>query len=166
MLRGRLILQGAVMLLITAMCAPAGAWTVECVHVTHGDTIRVKKEGREIDCLMYGVHTPGRGKKPWGKAAREYTSRAILGKTIRIDPITKDSRGRVVGLVYTPAGEMLNEELIENGLAEFHRRFCTSNVLCVKLNYLERQARNIGSGMWEEEKEGEPKKQKKYGNAR
>lgn len=130
-----------------------------------GDTIKVKKEGKEYTVRFLAVDTPETVKKnadiePYGKEASNYTCDRVTNAkkiVLEYDPKSSetDKYGRVLAWVYTD-GDMLQEKLIEQGYAEV--AYLYGNYLYTdELQELEREAKKNKKGMWsltEEERNG------------
>jgi len=128
----------------------AASFTGKVVKVSDGDTIQVLKDGKavkirlaEIDCpeIGHGRKRPG---QPYGKAAKQFALNLVSSKTVRIDVITKDRYGRLVGKVVLANGSILNKLLVEVGLAWVYRRYAKDPVLFD----LEVKAKTAERGLW------------------
>ncbi len=119
--------------------------------VIDGDTV-VLFSGEKI--RYKGINTPeiaheGSPAEPFGYEAKEFNQRLVAGKRVRI--LTKgrssDQYGRTLAYLYLPDGRMVNEILLQKGLAyvtvkgpnaPFARRFVD----------LQRRAMKNGVGLW------------------
>lgn len=164
----RLAVRGVVLAVIVALvgvstvtAAPsttATALTGTVVRVVDGDTIDVRLDGREERVRLIGVDTPETvhpevGVEPWGPEASQFTKTHLPPGTrvhLELDVQQRDRYGRLLAYLYLPDGRMLNEVLLQEGLAQ---------LLTVPPNvrYVERfvtaqqQARQARKGIWSEE---------------
>ena len=125
------------------------------IRVVDGDTIVVSPNEK---VRLIGVDTPetvhpNRIVECFGKDAKEFTRRAVEGKTIRLvlDDINrvrqhKDRYGRTLAYAYLEDGRMLNRELISQGYAHAYTRFRFR--YRVEFRQLERTARDQAVGLW------------------
>ncbi len=125
------------------------------IRVVDGDTIVVSPNEK---VRLIGVDTPEtvHPKKIvecFGKDAKEFTRRAVEGKTVRLvlDDVNrirqhKDRYGRTLAYAYLEDGRMLNRELISQGYAHAYTRFRFR--YRVEFRQLERTARDQAVGLW------------------
>lgn len=73
-------------------------------------------------------------------------------KIVRIDVITKDRYGRIVGKVYLSDGSTLNKRLVEAGLAWVYRQYAKDPVLFG----LKAKAKIAKRGLWSDPKSVPP----------
>lgn len=115
------------------------------VEVIDGDTLEVWVEGAPPEKLrirLSGIDTPERD-QPWGQRAREALAARVADALVRINGITTDRYGRVVGEVY--AGDVcVSCELVREGHAWVYRRYTDDAVLIG----LEEDAREHRRGLW------------------
>ncbi len=130
-----------------------------------GDTIKIKKEGKEYTVRFLAVDTPETVKRnnpvePFGKEASNYTCKMVSNAkklTLEYDKGSSetDKYGRLLAWVYTD-GVMLQEELIKNGYAEvayLYGKYAYTEYL----QDLEQQAKEKKVGIWsltDDEKDG------------
>ena len=125
------------------------------IRVVDGDTIVVSPNEK---VRLLGVDTP-ETKHPrkavecFGQDAKEFTRRAVEGKTITLvlDKVNtkrrhKDRYGRTLAYAYLADGTMLNAELIRQGYAHAYTRFPFRYL--VEFRELERTARSQSIGLW------------------
>jgi micrococcal nuclease len=125
------------------------------IRVVDGDTIVVSPNEK---VRLIGVDTPEtvHPKKIvecFGRDAKEFTRRAVEGKTIRLvlDDVNrvrrhKDRYGRTLAYAYLEDGRMLNRELIRQGYAHAYTRFRFR--YRVEFRQLEHAARDQAVGLW------------------
>lgn len=139
------------LILLTLPCQGfAASITGKVVKVSDGDTIQVLDAGKavkirlaEIDCpeTSHGAKKPG---QPYGQAAKKFALDLVAGKTVRVDVITRDRYGRVVGKVVLDDGSTLNKRLVGAGLAWVYRRYAKDPALYD----LEAEAKAARLGLW------------------
>jgi micrococcal nuclease len=139
--------------------APAGEAVVIDVH--DGDTIVVQRGTQQATVRLIGVDTPetGRPETPvqfHGPEAADFTRRALLGRTVRLDfePPDRpggaiDKYGRVLAYVLTPEGRNFNLELVRLGYGRAYTVYPFTQQRTFER--AERAARKAGLGMWNRE---------------
>lgn len=136
----------AVFLFLTFFITSAvNAFEGVVVSVADGDTITVEHNGTTQKVRLNGIDCPEKSQR-YGKTAEKFTSKLVLGKTVKIKENGKDKYGRIIADVILEDGTVLNEELVRNGLAWWYQKY--SNDL--KLKQLEKQARSRAIGLWTE----------------
>ncbi|MDA3807591.1 MAG: thermonuclease family protein [Thiomicrorhabdus sp.] len=127
--------------------APAYAVKCEVYKVSDGDTIKVTCNGRKVKIRLYGVDTP-ETKQRYGLEATQYTTQAVLNKTVDIRVIDIDRYGRSVAIVQQ--GDFnLNEMLVRTGQAWVYDKYCKES-FCADFKQYEKQARQQRIGLWED----------------
>ncbi len=121
------------------------AWEGKITSVIDGDLIMAQHEGREEKLRLFGVDTPDEPQE-FGKEAREFTSRSVLGKTVEVEPVSQDRYGNIIAIV-SVGGITLNRELAASGLAWVFRGSCTRPE-CREWRRVEEEARQNGTGLW------------------
>ncbi|MFK7678649.1 thermonuclease family protein [Bacillus sp. Wb] len=99
-------------------------YNAECIRVIDGDTAEVNLDvgfnfSTKQKIRFLGVNTPERHQVGYSEATN-YTAQKILGKSLLIRTVEKDSFGRwLADVYYHDDGEFrsLNNELLEKGLA-------------------------------------------------
>ena len=100
--------------------------TATVLRVIDGDTIEVSMNGREERVRLIGVDTPETvhpeiGVEPFGPEASAFTKRHLPPGTqvrLELDVQQRDRYGRLLAYLYLPDGRMLNELLLQEGLAQ------------------------------------------------
>ena len=98
----------------------------------------------EFNVLLIGMTAPGID-QPYGKEARDYVAKQVLGKTVKVEPFDAGEYG-LAALIYNEEGKNITEELIRMGYAQADER----ETPWVKL---EEEARSKKLGIW---KDGTP----------
>ena len=101
-----------------------GPYTV--VRVVDGDTLVVDINGTDTKVRPIGVDTPelvhtnASKNVPEGTTASDYTKNLLTGKNVYLeyDAGPTDKYGRTLAYVYTEDGVMVNDLLLEEGMAK------------------------------------------------
>jgi micrococcal nuclease len=131
-------------------CLPAWAWEGYVTGTADGDSFKVAKGkgGRAYEVRLYGIDSPEYGQPNW-QEARALTKKLVLGKFVNIEPLDTDRYGRIIALV-RQQGQLVNSELVRNGLAWVYPQYCQAQPLCNDLKVLEQAARKQRLGVWRE----------------
>lgn len=131
----------------------AQAAQVFVLRAVDGDTLLLE-DGRRVRLL--GVDTPetkreGTPVQPWGPEAHAFTAGLVEGKTVRLefDRERHDKYDRVLAYVYAD-DQLLNEELLREGLARGLFKFPYSEAMKRRFRAAEREARDARRGIWSE----------------
>ncbi|ACX52448.1 nuclease (SNase domain protein) [Ammonifex degensii KC4] len=154
--------------------------------VSDGDTVHVNLDGRDERVRMIGVNCPevshpdlGIKEQPYGREAKEYTAKQLLGKKVwlEFDVQQRDRYGRLLAYVWLEPpssgseeevrAKMFNARLLLDGYAQ---------VMTIQPNVkyadqfvkFQREARERGKGLWGLAPAAPPtgKETKYIGNAR
>ena len=81
--------------------------------ITDGNTITVlnSKTLKDVKIRLYGIDTPERG-QAFSKKAKQFTSKLVYGKVVKVVVMATDRYGRTVAMIYADK-TLLNEELIK-----------------------------------------------------
>ncbi len=126
--------------------APVNTLTGRVVAVHAGDTFTVQSEGSLYKVRLSDVDAPEMG-QVFGKQARQFTERMVLGRRVQVNVALIDRHGRRVGEVIVEDGWVLNEELVHAGLAWYYRVHPVRNE---RLQRLEQYAFSKKLGLWVE----------------
>ncbi len=118
--------------------------TVVVVH--DGDTFTVQRGPSLYKVRLAEVDAPEMG-QAFGRQARRFTEKMVLGRRVRVDVVMIDRYDRRVGTVIVEDGRVLNEELVHAGLAWYYR---VSPVKNPRLQRLEQGAFQNRLGLWVE----------------
>ena len=132
----------ALVLLSTPLVA--AEFTGKVVGVDDGDTIDVLHGRRPETVRLNGIDCPETG-QAYGARAKEYTSRLVDGKDVRVIVEGRDSWGRTLAQVVTPDGTVLNRELVRVGLAWWYYSFAPKDR---DLERFQAEAKAAGAGLW------------------
>lgn len=131
--------------------APCGAERITVERVNDGDTVQLA-DGRLVRYI--GIDAPEidharRMAQPMGLEARRRNAALVRGRTLRLefDIERSDDYGRTLAYVFLPDGAMVNERLLQEGLA-----FCLATMPNVKyegrLLAAQRTAMRAKAGLW------------------
>ncbi len=142
----RIFRLSSIFLLLAATLQPLGAQdlTGEVIRVVDGDTFHLQLEEVLIKIRLHGIDTPEMD-QPYGKTARDFTERLVLGREVGVQIRDIDRYGRIVGTVMLPDGNVLNHELVRAGLAWWYRQYASGDTA---LRDLEQEARRFERGLW------------------
>ena len=130
---------------LVLLSSPALAWNGKVVKVLNGYTFIALKKGRQQVVKLYGLECPA-PKTSFGLQARNLTRTKIKGKTIKINPITRDGQDRIVARV-SINGQSLNAFILRSGYGLVNRKKCTQPV-CEEWIRFERYAHKQKNGVW------------------
>lgn len=130
---------------------PAFAWDGRVVDVADGDTITVEpiKGGDRVKVRLYGIDCP-EGKQPYGQAARGFVANVALYKPVKVDVAKqgKDRYGRAVATITVKGAGVLQELLLDAGLAWVYPQYCKDRPGWYAL---EARARKARRGLWRDD---------------
>ncbi len=121
-------------------------------RVSDGDTvIAVTSNQTKLRLRLLGIDAPEvpHGKEPgqpFGEEAREYLTRLIGGRTIRVETYGPDGFNRILAMVFLGTVNV-NEEMVQQGLAEVYRG-APCKAYCRNLRAAELRAKQDRVGMW------------------
>lgn len=116
------------------------------VAVADGDTFTLLTEDKEqVKVRLYGIDCPER-RQAFGQVAKDFTSEAVFGQWVRLSREGKDRYGRTVAIVELEDGRILNEMLLQAGLAWHYKRY-DKNPDWAKMEIRARQKR---IGLWKD----------------
>jgi endonuclease YncB( thermonuclease family) len=126
------------------------SFSARVVGVADGDTITVIRddvpERNPIRIRLYGIDTPEKRQRYYAKA-KQFTSDAVFGKTIIVEPRGKHFE-RIVADVVLPDGRLLNHEIVRAGLAWWFEKYALGDR---DLERLQAEARRARRGIWSED---------------
>jgi len=144
------VMAKILLLIVIVLCWPltAHAWMAKVISVTDGDTIKVySKEQGQVKIRLFGIDTPEK-RQPYGRAAKKYLASLITGARVEIEPVTKDSNGRTVAIVWGSEANF-NLKMVQAGYAWVYRRYC-DKPFCDEWVTIEAKARAGKSGLWKD----------------
>jgi endonuclease YncB( thermonuclease family) len=131
--------------LLVAACTEELQDQGRVVRIYDGDSLIVQMgDGREVEVRLFGIDAPER-RQPWSGRSRQALSGLVRDRPVRLAPVTQDSYGRTVAVMYTlPDGLDVNREMIRQGNAWVYRRYTRDTDLIA----LETAAREARLGLW------------------
>ncbi len=142
----------AVILHSPALAATPRTLFAKVERVSDGDTITaVTNNQTTLRIRLMGIDAPEvpHGEKPgqpFGEEAREYLTRLIGGRTIRVETYGPDGFTRTLAMVFLGTVNV-NEEMVQQGLAEVYRG-APCKAYCRNLRAAELRAKQDRVGMW------------------
>lgn len=128
-------------------------------HVTDGDTVKVKINGKNFVVRLIGVDTP-ETKDPrktvqcFGREAAAYTKKILLNQTVTLESDrasgNKDKYGRLLRYVFLPDDTNFNRQLIAQGFAHEYTYKSTIYRYQTKFKQAQKNARENKLGLWSE----------------
>jgi endonuclease YncB( thermonuclease family) len=119
--------------------------------VEDGDTITVDIKGTPTVVRLFSIDCPEDG-QGFGAKAKQFTTAIAMGKTVKVEKLRLDARGRTIANVILPDGTNLAIHLLEQGLAWHYTVYSDSKELAA----IEKKARDQKKGLWVQENPVEP----------
>jgi endonuclease YncB( thermonuclease family) len=114
-------------------------------HVTDGDTLTLTADGARQRIRLFQIDAPER-QQPGGAEARGALHDKVADNYVRVQVITEDDYGRLVGTVFLGDRD-INRELVQEGHAWVYRRYLEDPSLLDQ----EAAARRGRRGLWSQE---------------
>ena len=129
--------------------------TATVTRVVDGDTIEISPAIDGVtDVRLIGVDTPetkepGCAPQPYGPEASSYAESVLSGQQVELefDVEKTDQYDRLLAYVYPQGGEMFNEDLLEEGLAQAYP-YAPNTRYADRFAAAQEQARAAGLGIW------------------
>ena len=116
------------------------------VSVADGDTFTMlTREKKQIKVRLHGIDCPER-KQAFGQVAKTYASDLVFGKEVKLTVSDKDRYGRTVAIVELENGQILNEMLLQAGLAWHYKKYDKNPEWAI----MENKARRLRKGLWKD----------------
>ena len=128
--------------------------------VEDGDTMTVDIKGTPTVVRLFSIDCPEDG-QGFSAKAKQFVIATALGKTVKVEKMKIDPKGRTIGNVFLPDGTNLSVQLLEQGLAWHFTVFSDSKELAA----IEKKARDQKKGLWVQENPLEPWKYKEQQKA-
>ncbi|ARV08184.1 nuclease [Winogradskyella sp. PC-19] len=120
--------------------------TGKVVAITDGDTFKLlTKDSTLIKVRLANIDCPER-KQPFSNIAKQFVSKAIFSKTVKLNVLKKDRYRRYISNVIYDDSLSLCHELVKNGLAWHYRKYSKDSIL----QDLEDNARRNKIGLWQD----------------
>jgi micrococcal nuclease len=114
--------------------------------VEDGDTITVDIKGTPTVIRLFSIDCPEDG-QGFGAKAKQVVTALTLGKTVKVEKLNIDPRGRTIANVFLADGSNLAIHLLEQGLAWHYTVYSNSK----ELDAIEKKARDQKKGLWVQE---------------
>ena len=141
-------------LLLVIQEAHASSYRV--VAVSDGDTIVIEpiQGGHRAKVRLHGIDAPEL-RQPYGQAAKTFVLNTVLYKEVDIHQASQgtDRYGRIVAIVDVPGTGILQELLLDAGLAWVWSKYCLD---CGEWEGLQANAARLDKGLWADKKPTEP----------
>ena len=148
---GLLALTGAAVALVVlpalaAACAvaPRDSFTGRVVAVLDGDSLKVLRDGAEVEVRLLGVDAP-EGGQAFGNVSKRALSNLVFGRTVHVAVREIDRYGRSVARV-TADGTDVGLELVRGGFAWHYARYLDDAAYAAA----QREARAARRGLWQD----------------
>jgi len=159
MTRGVRILQVAAPLVVAlllllglAHAATSRTFLAKVERVSDGETITAFTSNQTmLRIRLLGIDAPEapHGKKPgqpFGEESRDYLTRLIGGRTVRMETYGQDGYGRILAVIFLGPINV-NLEMVQQGRAEMYRG-APCKAYCRDLRVAELSAKRHRVGMW------------------
>ncbi len=114
-------------------------------RVKDGDSLLLAKGKKSHEIRLYGIDAPEYG-QPGGRDAYLWLKKNVAGKGVHVRVIDHDQYGRLVAIL-SRDGKVINEELVERGLARLYPKYCQREV-CAQWKKKEQIAIREKRGLW------------------
>jgi len=136
----------ALLLLAESAASATQSFQAPVVSIADGDTFTVLFQRRQIRIRLHGIDCPEPG-QPFHRRATQRAGELIYGKTVTIEPRSRDRYGRLVASVLLPDGRSLNHILVAEGFAWHYRQYAPHDATLARL---EQSARAARRGLWQD----------------
>ena len=145
------LLTTCILLFITAVSIGDEIKSGRVVKITDGDTITILVAGtKEVKIRLYGIDCPEK-KQDFSTQAKKFTSSLCFKQIVKVQAVDTDRYGRTVAIVKLLNGQILNEELLNAGLAWHYAKHESE-----RYALLEKRAREKHAGIWSAGKQVAP----------
>ena len=118
-----------------------------------GDSLLILAGTRRVEVRLYGLDAP-EYHQPFSEEARNYVGKWIGWQQVKVIPEYVDAYGRTVAVI-VKGNKVLNNDLIEEGLAWVYPRYCQKKE-CEAWQLAEKTARSERKGLWSDPKATAP----------
>ena len=120
--------------------------TGKVTAITDGDTFKLlTQDSILITVRLANIDCPEK-KQPFSKRAKQFTTDAIFGNTVKMEVLKKDRYGRSVADVIYKDSKHLSQELLKAGLAWHYIKYSKDSFF----QALENEARKNKVGLWQD----------------
>lgn len=114
------------------------------VGIADGVTITVLHNGVAERVRLYGIDCPEKS-QAFYRVAKEYAAQRSFQKTVTVRVKGRDRWSRTIGEVVLPSGQLLNHQLVREGLAWWFHKYAVGNE---ELHVMQEEARAAKRGIW------------------
>ena len=152
-----ILLVGFLLAAIAPAALQAGEiYSATVVKVSDGDTIHVmKKDGHKVKIRLYGIDAPEK-QQAFGRVSRDHLQKLLRSRAVSVEPLYQDKYRRTVALVWLGTSRLVNEIMVDNGLAWHYPQYCKKQPLCKNIKRKEQIARREKRGLWKDKKKPVP----------
>ncbi len=118
------------------------------LKVRDGDSLVIAKGSRKYEIRLYGIDAPEYGQSG-GREARLWVKRNVAGKLVYVRVMNHDHYRRLVAIIISN-GIMLNEALVDRGLAQVYPAYCRRKI-CRRWRGKEKVAITQKRGLWHQQ---------------
>ena len=147
----RLLRRKSLFRLLLALLLASGAFfwgQGKVISVADGDTLTLLTKEGPVKVRLYGIDCP-ESRQSFGPEAKDYATDLALFQEVKLQVMSTDQYGRSVAVVALPDGRLLNELLLDDGLAWVYRAYC-HDPRCVGWLLKEQVAKTRSKGLWSE----------------
>lgn len=116
------------------------------VGISDGDTFKLLVNNSELHKIRVASIDCPETKQPFSAKAKKFTSDAVFNKTVKVNVLSTDRYGRLIGLVIYNGSLNLSQELVKHGLAWHYVKYSKDSIL----QSLENTARSNKRGLWQD----------------
>jgi micrococcal nuclease len=116
---------------------------VKVISIDDGDTFDILINNKTVKIRMDAIDAPEKG-MPFWRTSKEYLSKMIFNKQIKIKILSKDNNGRSIARTYLKDSTDVSAEMIKAGYAWHYKKYNNEKTL----SDLEESARQNKLGLW------------------
>ncbi|EKD34243.1 MAG: nuclease [uncultured bacterium] len=139
------VVQMLFMMIIISDAFAGNPFSASVRKIIDGDSLVVATAHDTIEVRLYGVDCPEYD-QPFSREAKRFTEDRVLGKKVMIEPVARDSYGRLVAVVVRD-NKVLNKDLVQAGLAWVYPGYCKKS-FCRSWKESENFAHKERRGLW------------------
>ena len=113
------------------------------ISIDDGDTYNILMNNKSTKIRMDAIDAPEKG-MPYWKVSKQFLSKMIFNKQVKIKITNTDMHGRIVARTYLEDGTDVSLEMIKAGLAWHYKKFNKES----QLADIEKQAMRQKLGLW------------------
>lgn len=121
--------------------------TGKVVSVSDGDTITILDSSKTQHKIRFEHIDAPEKKQAFGQKSKQFVSKYIFGKTVKVKTASKDRYGRIIGTVFLDEVN-INLELVKAGLAWHYKKYSKDKIFAIA----EAIAIKKKAGLWSDPK--------------